>query len=547
MDSKKVNIFTLILVIVMCAFSIGISTRNSSAKNGKDGKNGNDMTLMSIYQEYKENNPSFTGTFNDFISDYIDDKLSYDDEITEAQIAAQLALCSTVDICFSYKMDKYYSLSLSIDNTGKYVYKMTPSSQPFMNVSAGSGVIYNLESNGTKNTAYIITNYHVLYIETYSNDSDYSVLYNSVTGEYITGMATDIIYDNNYQKNQYVYPDKIKKAPIETHFLDSYSVYLNGYQSKEYALSAEYVGGSAENDIAVLKIEYDSADLSANQNNKLIFNGNYIEAQIKDSDSIKEFDYAIAVGNPLIPNTNDIDMNSINSYDQYLDAVEKSYIDSLCLTTTGGRVSQITCETQFSSIIDSTKINNMRLIQVDAAINPGNSGGGLYNYKGELVGIVNGKIINSNYDNVGFAIPINIASRIANQIIAQCDNNSRSSIYKLSVESLGLTLKEQSGENKPTFNVVWNYAYDIVVDAVPTLGSKGYNVFEIGDVIKSVKFENNSTEYFVSRDYQLSDLLLLAEYPSAQDTTTISFKVLREGIEIVLNIDFLASDFVKVI
>jgi len=117
----------------------------------------------------------------------------------------------------------------------------------------------------------------------------------------------------------------------------------------------------------------------------------------------------------------------------------------------------------------------------------------------------------------------------------------------LSVECLGMTLKEQSGDNKPTFNVVWTYAYDVVVESVPTIDSKGYNLFEIGDVIKSVKFENNSTEYFISRDYQLADLLLLAEYPSSQDITTISFKVLRDGIEIVLDINFSASDFIKVI
>ena len=57
MDSKKVNIFTLVLVIVMCAFSVYISTRNSAVRDGVDGKDGNDLTLSSIYQEYKEENP----------------------------------------------------------------------------------------------------------------------------------------------------------------------------------------------------------------------------------------------------------------------------------------------------------------------------------------------------------------------------------------------------------------------------------------------------------------------------------------------------------
>jgi len=414
-----------------------------------------------------------------------------------------------------------------------------------MSVSAGSGVIYKMETEGTKQIAYIITNYHVAYIEAYSNSEDYSVFYNQYTGEYFSS-SSDKVYQYGGLYN-YIIEDEIEDAPIETHFLDSYSIYLNGYQSKDYALSATFVGGSAENDIAVLKIEYDS-ETDPQNNNKLIFNGNYIEAQTKDSDTVKELDYVIPVGNPLIPNTSDIDMSQITTYKQYIAAIEEAYIDSLCLTTTGGRVSSISCEMPFTSVIDDNKTNNMRLIQVDAAINPGNSGGGLYNINGELVGIVNGKIVDTNYDNVGFAIPINIAGRIADQIIAQCDNTSNTSIYRLNVKNLGLTLSEVAGEvNKPSFNVVWTYAYDVTVDAVPALGSKAYGKFEIGDIIKSVKFEGEMTAHNIVRDYQLDDLLLLAKYPAEGQTTTITFAVVRDGVDTEISIDFTSADFVEVI
>ena len=547
MDSKKVNIFAFIMVIFMCAFSIFVSSRNIAAKKGVDGQDGQDMSILSIYNEYKTQNPEYSGSFSDFIDDYISNKLEYDEEISEAQIAAQLALCSTVDICYPYSMDTYYGLSLSIDSNGKYIYKISESNQPLMSVAAGSGVIYKMETEGTKHTAYIITNYHVVYVENYSNNSEYDVFYNNVTGKYFTGKANGVLTDNYLQQNKYVYPDNLEEAPVDVHFLDSYNVYLNGYQSKEYALSAEFVGGSSENDIAVLKIEYDSAT-QPQSNNKLIFNGNYIEAQIADSDKIKELDYVIPVGNPLIPNTNDIDMSKFVTYEQYLDAIEEAYIDSLCLTTTGGRVSSTSCIMPFSSIIDDTKTNNMRLIQVDAAINPGNSGGGLYNIKGELIGIVNGKIVDSNYDNVGFSIPINIASRIADQIITQCDEKDETSIYRLSSKTLGLSLSEIVGEvNKPSFNVVWSYAYDITVDTLPTFGSKGFNKFEVGDILYSISFENDSKEYKITRDYQLDDLLLLADYAEGDDITTITFKIVRNGEIKNIAIDFIASDFVKVI
>lgn len=65
---------------------------------------------------------------------------------------------------------------------------------------------------------------------------------------------------------------------------------------------------------------------------------------------------------------------------------------------------------------------NLQVIQTDAAINPGNSGGALVNEKGELVGVnvaiaTASAFSQSGNIGVGFAIPSNIANRIANEII----------------------------------------------------------------------------------------------------------------------------------
>lgn len=59
----------------------------------------------------------------------------------------------------------------------------------------------------------------------------------------------------------------------------------------------------------------------------------------------------------------------------------------------------------------------MLLLQTDAAINPGNSGGGLFNLYGELIGIVNAKPSGSDIEGLGFAIPINTAQSIMENII----------------------------------------------------------------------------------------------------------------------------------
>ncbi len=59
----------------------------------------------------------------------------------------------------------------------------------------------------------------------------------------------------------------------------------------------------------------------------------------------------------------------------------------------------------------------MTLMQTNAAVNPGNSGGGLFNSKGELIGIVNAKATGANVEGIGFAIPIDTALPIIRDLM----------------------------------------------------------------------------------------------------------------------------------
>ena len=62
---------------------------------------------------------------------------------------------------------------------------------------------------------------------------------------------------------------------------------------------------------------------------------------------------------------------------------------------------------------------NLKLIQTDAAINPGNSGGALVNGRGQLIGINTIKIADSKVEGLGFAIPINYAKPIIQELLSQ--------------------------------------------------------------------------------------------------------------------------------
>ena len=129
---------------------------------------------------------------------------------------------------------------------------------------------------------------------------------------------------------------------------------------------AECIGTDSESDIAVLKIEA----------NDLKF------AVAGDSSKLLVGDEVVAVGNPL---------------------------GELGGTVTDGIISATSREID----VDGTK---MTLLQTNAAINPGNSGGGLFNMRGELIGIVNAKSSGTGIEGLGFAIPVNVALEVFGEI-----------------------------------------------------------------------------------------------------------------------------------
>ncbi|GIN21876.1 MAG TPA: PDZ domain-containing protein [Bacillus bacterium] len=143
------------------------------------------------------------------------------------------------------------------------------------------------------------------------------------------------------------------------------------YNGKE--VEAELIGTDALTDIAVLRIK-----------------GNYdiTPLQIGDSTKLRAGDRVIAIGNPL-----GLDLSR---------------------TVTQGIVSAVN---RTIEVTTSAGDWDLDVIQTDAAINPGNSGGALINDSGELVGINSLKISENGVEGLGFAIPINEVTTIAEEII----------------------------------------------------------------------------------------------------------------------------------
>ena len=140
------------------------------------------------------------------------------------------------------------------------------------------------------------------------------------------------------------------------------------YNGEEYP--ATIIGGDADYDVAVIKIE--GSDLPA--------------VTLGNSEDVNVGDWVMAIGNPLGELTFSMSQGSVSS---------------------SGRAINV----------DGTPFN---MLQVDCAINPGNSGGPLMNLYGEVVGIVSAKYSsysNTSVEGLGFAIPISDVQAIITDII----------------------------------------------------------------------------------------------------------------------------------
>ena len=205
-----------------------------------------------------------------------------------------------------------------------------------------------------------------------------SQIYTNACGE-VVGITTEVTYHNMFGMS-------VSQPVSGTGFFISDNGYvLTNYHVVEYAAMYNQpakvithdgnryegliVGYDAENDIAVLQVNATGLDY----------------APLGNSDSIRVGDAVYAVGNPLGELQFSMTTGSVSATDR--------------LISTG----------------DGAPAINM--FQIDAAVNDGNSGGPVYNKNGQVIGVVTAKYSKAGIEGLGFAIPINDAIAIANDLI----------------------------------------------------------------------------------------------------------------------------------
>ena len=244
------------------------------------------------------------------------------------------------------------------------------------------------------------------------------------------------------------------------HVVDGASNITVTINDKDY--TATLVGEDTTSDIAVIKIDANGLT----------------PATVGDSDGLKVGQNVMAVGNPL---------------------------GELGGTVTGGMISALN---RSVTIQGSSSVNTMSLIQMDASVSPGNSGGGLFNMNGELVGIVNAKSSSSDAEGLGFAIPINDAIKVAQELL---ENGYVTGRPYLGITYLAVT-------DAQTASQLGVNAYGVYVVEVVKGGPAEKAGLQAGDRIVSV----DGTE-IASKD----DLGTLMQEHAAGDTLSIT--IARDG------------------
>lgn len=224
---------------------------------------------------------------------------------------------------------------------------------------------------------------------------------------------------------------------------------------------AKLIGTDGKTDVALLKIN--ASGLTA--------------AVLGDSDSLMVGQTAIAIGNPL---------------------------GQLGGTVTEGIISALDREL----VIDG---KTMTLLQTDAAINPGNSGGGLFNDKGELIGIVVAKSSGSDVEGLGFAIPSNAAKAVIDELAAYgyvkgrvdagmtfLDLTTAQKALLYGVRQLGVYIQKVDGGSnaeKAGFQAgdLITYLGDTKISSSAVL-TQALEKYKVGDTVKITIVRNGNTK-----------------------------------------------------
>ena len=268
----------------------------------------------------------------------------------------------------------------------------------------------------------------------------------------------------------------LKDAVSPNHVSDNIEIFLYGQESESYAIKATYIGGSLSGEVAVLKVS----------GSEVIKHSHATAVTPADSNGLHIFDRVFAIGNP----------------------------EGRGLSATDGIVS---VENDSISILgaDGKTTIQLRTIRTNAVFgDDGNPGGGLFDKNGNLVGLLVPGKTGDNMDSMSYAIPSNLAIRIADILI---ENQTSSVTVGYKKYQLGISMAPSASGvivDEVTGAVIKTEQIEItaIQDTSPL---KGFAL--VGDIITSISVDG--PEVSVSAMHILIEEMLRARLGSAVTIT----------------------------
>ena len=262
------------------------------------------------------------------------------------------------------------------------------------------------------------------------------------------------------------------------------------YDGTEY--DATLVGEDSIRDLAVLKIEATGLTV----------------LEIGDSSALRPGQEVVTIGTP--------------------------YSVELAGTITRGIISGVNREIEMTDDYGrATK--TMTLIQTDASINPGNSGGPMINMAGQVVGI-NFMKLTEDYESLGFAIPINYAVQIFNQLIQygsvvqDPEDDFVATRARIGVQVYDVEVGLRVDRLSPTADYPKNGAFVYWVDPTTGAYAAGLRPYDIIVEFDGVKLENKDSLTSELAKHKAGEVVTMRIYTFSGDFSsgeyrTITFKL----------------------
>lgn len=298
--------------------------------------------------------------------------------------------------------------------------------------------------------------------------------------------AVEKVYDGvlmvrNYQKDEvastgtgFVYKIEGDYAYVMTnqHVVDS-AEKVTLITSKDEEIEGEVLGGDSYVDIAVIKIKKTDG---------------LVALQLGNSENASLGDLVFTVGSPL-------------GY-EYRGSVSTGHL--------AGKDRLVSVSTDNSTSSDWV----MKVLQTDAAINPGNSGGPLMNTNGEVIGVISMKLVQTEVEGMGFAIPI----EYINSKIETLEKGESIEWPLLGVSMINVS--DARNSFRYDFDIPNNLDYGVVVAGIEAGSGAESSDLKEGDIITKLNGEKVQDSAYLRYE--------LYKY-SAGDTIEITY--MRDGKE----------------